>query len=31
LGLPPDAVAVPVELHRGDAVDGFAAAGFADS
>ena len=27
LGLAPDAVAVPVELHRGDAVDGFAAAG----
>ena len=30
LGVPPDAVAVPVELHRGDAVDGLAAAGFAD-
>ena len=29
-GLPPDAVTVPVELHRGDAVDGFAAAVFAD-
>jgi len=28
--LAPDAVAVPVELHRGDLVDGFAAAGFAD-
>ena len=31
LGLSPDAVAVSVELHRGDAVDGLAAAGFADS
>jgi transposase-like protein len=31
LGLPPDAVAVSVELHRSDAVDGFAAAGFADA
>ena len=31
LGLPPNAVAVPVELHRGDTVDGVAAAGFADS
>src|SRR5262249_10106101 len=29
-GLPPDAVAVPVELHGGDLVDGGAAAVFAD-
>src|SRR5262249_44740752 len=31
LCLPPDAVAVTVEPHRGDTVDGFAAAGFADA
>jgi hypothetical protein len=30
LGVAPDAVAVPVELHGGDPVDGFAAAGLAD-
>src|ERR1019366_8696231 len=29
-GVTPDAVAVPVELHGGDLVDGLAAAGFAD-
>ena len=31
LGLAPDPVAVPVELHRGDPVDGLAAAAFADA
>ena len=30
-GLPPDAVTAAVELHRGDTVDGFAAAVFADA
>jgi hypothetical protein len=30
LGLPPDPVAVPVELHRGHALDGFPAAFLAD-
>jgi hypothetical protein len=29
-GVTPDPVAVPVELHRGDLVDGAAAAVFAD-
>ena len=30
-GIPPDPVAVPVELHRGHLVDGFAATGLADA
>ena len=29
-GVAPDAVAVPIELHGGDPVDGFPAAGLAD-
>ncbi|MGC1285716.1 MAG: hypothetical protein WA895_22635, partial [Streptosporangiaceae bacterium] len=29
-GVSPDAIAMPVELHRGDHVDGLAAAGFTD-